>query len=133
MKNNNKRTREWFKQSDYDFATARSMFKSRRYIYTVFVCHLSLEKALKGLYWKFLKKEPPKIHDLIHLLAKIHLRPPSKLKEFIGQLNQMSIVTRYPTSLSELQKLLSRQTTSRILKQTKEVLKWIKKELDKSS
>jgi len=28
------------------------MFKTKRHIYTVFMCHLSIEKALKGLYAK---------------------------------------------------------------------------------
>jgi len=126
-----KRTVEWVKQSDYDLKTAEAMLKSRRYIYTVFMCHLSIEKALKGLYWKTLKSNPPKIHDLIHLLKKINYQPPIGLKEFIGELNQTSIVTRYPDNLSELQKVFSPKTASAILKQAKEALKWLKKELGK--
>ncbi len=39
---------EWFLQSDYDLGTAEDMFRSGRYIYCFFMCHLSLEKALKG-------------------------------------------------------------------------------------
>jgi len=49
MSETNKTAREWFKQSDYDFGTAEAMFKSRRYIYAVFMCHLCIEKALKGI------------------------------------------------------------------------------------
>lgn len=40
-------TEEWFKQADYDLGTAEAMFRSRRYIYSIFMCHLCLEKALK--------------------------------------------------------------------------------------
>lgn len=40
---------EWMKQADYDFKTAVAMCESKRYIYTVFMCHLSIEKALKGI------------------------------------------------------------------------------------
>jgi HEPN domain-containing protein len=43
---------EWFKQADYDLETAEAMFITGRYIYTVFMCHLSIEKELKGLYAK---------------------------------------------------------------------------------
>ena len=43
---------EWFFQSDYDLETAVDMFKSSRYVYCIFMCHLSLEKALKGHYVK---------------------------------------------------------------------------------
>ena len=42
--------KEWFRQSDYDYDTAMFMHESGRYFYAVFMCHLSIEKALKGLY-----------------------------------------------------------------------------------
>lgn len=50
---------EWFIQADYDLATAKAMFKTARYIYTIFMCHLSIEKALKGLYARKFKKHSP--------------------------------------------------------------------------
>ncbi|MBE0638943.1 MAG: HEPN domain-containing protein [Bacteroidales bacterium] len=43
---------EWFFQSDYDLETAEDMFESGRMVYCIFMCHLSLEKALKGLFMK---------------------------------------------------------------------------------
>lgn len=46
---------EWFKQANY----------------TVFICHLSIEKALKGLYTKKFKIVQPKIHNLIYLIKKV--------------------------------------------------------------
>ncbi|MFH1226690.1 MAG: HEPN domain-containing protein [Planctomycetota bacterium] len=153
MKNNKLRISEWFKQSEYDFATAGAMFKSRRYIYAVFMCHLAMEKALKGLYCATVigrlpvklqptipgsnftncrsKEHPPKIHDLVSLVTKCRLNPSPGLKEFVGQVNQMSIVTRYPESLAKMQKVFSFKMASKIIKQTKEALKWIKEESDK--
>ena len=44
---------EWFFQSDYDLETAQHMLQTGRNIYCIFMCHLSLEKALKGLYIKY--------------------------------------------------------------------------------
>ncbi|MFB3895377.1 MAG: HEPN domain-containing protein [bacterium] len=55
---------EWFKQAEYDLDTAKVMFNSGRYFYTIFMCHLSIEKALKGLYAKVFGKDPIKTHDL---------------------------------------------------------------------
>ena len=52
---------EWFKQADYDMETAEFMFKGERYFYTVFMCHLSIEKALKGLIIQKNKEAPPKL------------------------------------------------------------------------
>jgi len=50
MKAKTKAAEEWFKQAEYDYQTASAMFDSGRYIYTVFMCHLSVEKILKGIY-----------------------------------------------------------------------------------
>lgn len=45
-----KRAQEWLRQSLYDMKTAEAMFIGKRYIYAVFMCHLSIEKVFKGLY-----------------------------------------------------------------------------------
>jgi HEPN domain-containing protein len=39
---------EWLRQADYDMDTADYMFVGGRYFYAVFMCHLSLERPLKG-------------------------------------------------------------------------------------
>ena len=62
---------EWFKQAEYDIKTAEAMFAARRYVYVVFMCHLSIEKALKGLYQKRLGTIPPKVHNLLYLIEAI--------------------------------------------------------------
>ena len=64
----------WLKQADYDMDTAEIMFGNKRYIYAGFMCHLSIEKALKGLYTHRLKEIPPKIHNLVYLVEKIKLQ-----------------------------------------------------------
>jgi HEPN domain-containing protein len=66
---------EWLKQADYDMDTADAMFTSGRYLYAVFMCHLSIEKSLKGLYSKELAEVPPKTHNLIYLLKKLERNP----------------------------------------------------------
>ena len=65
---------EWLKQASYDIGTASAMFKSRKYVYTVFMCHLCMEKALKGLYAKKFTKDPPKIHHLKYFTEKLKFR-----------------------------------------------------------
>ena len=70
-----KRILEWLKQADYDMDTVDFMCKGGRYFYAVFMCHMAIEKALKGLYQKNLQETPPKTHNLIYLLNKIGLKP----------------------------------------------------------
>jgi len=57
---------EWFKQAQYDMETAEYLRNGGRYSYAVFMCHLSIEKALKGLYCKELGGMPPKLHNLLY-------------------------------------------------------------------
>ena len=124
-----KRPEEWFKQAVYDMKTGEIMFDNGRYIYAVFMCHLSLEKALKGLYGQRLKKVPPKIHNLIYLIERINVNLPKGLYDFVFTLNRASIPTRYPDDLQRILKDYDKKKTEEILKKGKEVLKCLKAKL----
>jgi HEPN domain-containing protein len=126
-----KKPLEWFKQADYDIKTAEYLFKGRKYVYVVFMCHLSIEKALKGLYEKRLSKVPPKIHNLIFLIETIGLELPDDLFKWLVALNRLCIPTRYPEDLRKMQKDYNKKKTGEITQKTKEILKWLKKELKK--
>jgi len=121
-----KRVHEWLKQADYDFDTAGFMCTGGRYFYAVFMCHLAVEKALKGLYQQKLQETPPKTHNLIFLLKKLGLTPDQERSEAIAGLNEANITTRYPDDIDNLQNNYTRDIATRILAQTKETLEWIK-------
>ena len=55
---------EWLLQADFDLDTANDLLEKGRIFYAVFMCHLAVEKALKGLFWRKLGSIPPKTHDL---------------------------------------------------------------------
>lgn len=105
------RYKEWLKQADYDMETAEVMFHSGRHFYAVFMCHLSVEKALKSLYVRRLGEVPPKTHNLLYLLGKIGLRPEQEMEKFITKLNTASIATRYPEDLAKLQAVYTAEIT----------------------
>jgi len=52
--------------AEYDLHTAVHMLDTGRYIYVIFVCHLSIEKMLKALAAEVTDKTPPKTHNLIY-------------------------------------------------------------------
>jgi HEPN domain-containing protein len=122
---------EWFKQAYYDMDTAEYMAKGGRYFYAVFMCHLSIEKALKGLYQQELDKIPPKVHNLIFLIEKVRLKLPDDLYDLAFNLNRVSIPTRYPDDLQKMQKDYNKKNTGIILEKSKGVLKWLKEQLKK--
>lgn len=123
-----KKAMEWLKQADYDLDTAKCMFDSGRCFYAVFMCHLSIEKALKGLYQEQLQDIPPKVHNLVYLLNKIGIKPAEQIGKFMIQLNEASVTTRYPEDLEKLQNDFTYEMTKNIIDKSKEVLTWIKKQ-----
>ena len=43
-----KEVKNWIDSAIYDLETAEHMFNAGRYIYTIFMCHLAIEKLLKA-------------------------------------------------------------------------------------
>jgi len=118
--------KEWFLQSDYDLDTAYDMFKSGRNIYCIFMSHLSLEKALKGLFFKKFNEFPTKTHSLIYLIDKIGIEIQDDYYQFLYTLNKISVPTRYPDDLKKMFAEFTNSKTLQILEKTKEVQSWIK-------
>jgi HEPN domain-containing protein len=124
-----KRTEEWLRQSDYDLETAEVMYQSGRQIYAVFMCHLAVEKAIKGLLYERHREIPPKSHSLVLLLTKLEERPPAHLGKVIVKLSEASIPTRYPDDLARVQRDYSAEVVRDLLDRSREVIAWIKMQL----
>ena len=123
-----RRAAEWLKQADYDVDTAEFMAKGGRYFYAVFMCHLAIEKALKGLYQHSLKQTPPKTHNLVYLMNEIGLRADKNRARVIVRINAANITTRYPDDIDRLKSDYTEEVTGKILTDAKEILEWIKQQ-----
>ncbi len=124
-----KSSQEWSRQAEYDMETAIAMLDSGRYIYCVFMCHLSIEKSLKALYVKKLGKNPSKTHSLVYLAQSLHLDLPEKIKEFLEILDSVSVPTRYPEELEKLIKEYTENKAKNILDESRETSRWLKQKL----
>jgi HEPN domain-containing protein len=122
-------TKNWIAAADYDFKTAESLLKSRRKIYVVFMCHLAIEKMLKSIVSEKQEKLPPYTHNLVYLVGLCGLTVPEKLRDFIELLNDKSVPMRYPENVVKLEKQFSLASAKSYLKNTKEVIKWLKQDL----
>lgn len=118
--------KEWLRQSEYDFDTAKYMYNGSRFSYTVFMCHLSVEKALKGLYSQRLNDIPPKTHNLIYLLGKMNIKPQSGMSRILVKLNEANIAARYPENLEIVGKNYTETIVKELIENTEEALKWIR-------
>ncbi len=119
-------TLNWIALSDYDLETARHMLATGRFLYVVFMCHLSLEKMLKAHVTEVMQTIPQKTHDLIYLIKKSGLEIPQEYLEFVGKINTASIPTRYPDDLQRALKDYPRPIAQEYLQHTESVLQWLK-------
>lgn len=121
-------TENWIVTANYDLKTAEAMFKSKRYIYVVFMCHLSIEKMLKAIISTEIKGLPPKSHSLLYLAGKASIQFPDDLRGFIEQLDNVSIITRYPEDLKKISKEFNRNKAKGVFDLTRRTLKWLRQD-----
>jgi HEPN domain-containing protein len=120
-----KTTTNWIDSAKYDIESARHMFKTGRYIYVIFLCHLSIEKMLKALVAQSQDRHPPYTHDLYELITLAHLEIPTEHQTVVAQLNEISIATRYPEDFGQMVKHYPKNVAERFLKQSQAFVKWL--------
>ena len=119
-------TSDWLGLSAYDLDVARDMLKAGRYVYTVFMCHLSTEKLLKAAVVEFAWQDPPpKIHGLKRLAEIAGLNLAEEQLRFLVELTDQQQRTRYPEDIEALGRVYTRAYAERTLKQTEEFHQWL--------
>ena len=107
------------------------MLKSKRYLYVGFMCNQVIEKILKAYFVKVNKAQPPYIHKLIRLAEECNLYKTmsDQQKNFSFEITPLNIEARYPTLKDEIAKVLNKQNCKKIIKETEEMVQWIKSKL----
>ena len=100
--------------------------KGGRIAFALFATHLVIEKILKAHVVKATKKLPPMIHNLISLANIAGLNLTTKDIDLFSLLNPMNIEARYPAKPS---KVPTKKEAEELIKRTKVVFEWLKKEL----
>ncbi|OGW51891.1 MAG: hypothetical protein A2Y81_06750 [Nitrospirae bacterium RBG_13_43_8] len=122
-----KEVKNWVDSAHYDLETAAHLFNTGRYVYTIFMCHLSLEKILKAKVQEVTGKVPPKTHNLRYLVKLGKLEIPEDIFEFLSKLSDVSIPTRYPRDFNQLIESYKREAANEYLDKTKEVFEWLRR------
>ncbi len=123
-----KATKNWIDTSNYDLKTAEAMLNSKRYIYVVFMCHLSIEKMIKAIISTEIKGLPPKSHSLLYLAQKATIQFPEDIQEFIDLLDNVSISTRYPEDLTRMSKEFNKKKVEEAFSLTRRTLTWLRRD-----
>ena len=124
-----KEVKNWLESAEYDLETAEQMLNTGRYIYTIFMCHLAVEKILKAKVGEITAKLPPKTHNLRYLVKLSSLEPSEEIFIFLSELSDVSIPTRYPEDFSNLRSSYDKKAAKMYLKKTKEAFEWIRQSL----
>ena len=121
----------WLDLADADMGAACAMLKSGYRLHAGYMCHLTIEKALKAAITHFTDEVPPKIHQLVKLAAKaqIHERMTEQQQELLRELNPLNIEGRYPGYKEGLTQRLTNDKCKQLLQETEELLCWIKQQL----
>jgi len=122
-----KTVKNWIDSAEYDLATAQSLLKAKRKVYVVFMCHLAIEKMLKGVFCAKYKKLAPYTHNLIYLVNLARLKIPSHILEFIETINDKSVPTRYPENIKEIERKFSLKLAQDHLSKTRGFFIWLKR------
>ena len=123
-----KATANWLAQVDYDIATAEQMLHVSRYIYVIFMSHMALEKALKALVTEETQKLPPRTHNLIDLAQRAQVVLSQEQQDFLGKINNTSVVVRYPDDLAEMVSQYPEAIAQNYLERTKELITWVRQD-----
>lgn len=119
----------WTDGSDYDIKTSASLFQKKRYPYTLFFCHLAVEKLLKAIIVKESGGHAPFTHNLLFLSGTARLELSKRFEQLLIELGKFNIEARYPDYTMNLYKIADAEYTRSYLSDTKEFLQWLKRHL----
>jgi len=119
----------WIESSDNDFKTMNNLFRSKDYHWSLFMGHLVIEKLLKALHVKSLKKHPPFIHDLRRIAEEANLTLTEDQIVFFDTVTRFNIKARYDDYKLDFYKKCTKDFAKQWLVKIKEHRKWIKESL----
>lgn len=122
-----KEVKNWLDSARYDLEVAGHLLGIGSYVYTVFMCQLALEKVMKAKVEEITGKAPPKTHDLRRLMRLAQLAPDDTTEDFVLEVSNLSVVTRYPEDFQTMLKDFSRERAEFTLSKAIEVFQWIEK------
>jgi len=71
---------------------------------------------------------PPKSHGLLYLSGRASILFPEDLQEFIEQLDNVSVITRYPEDLKKMSKEFNSSKAKEVFDLTRRTLKWLRRD-----
>jgi len=119
----------WVESAQEDLHVARDLYAAKRYAYTLFFCHLTLEKYLKALYIHRFDDAPPPIHDVLFLWKKLQLPMTEEKESDLVEIKTFNVEARYDIHKHMLYKKATEGYTKSFMEKIEAMILLIEKEL----
>lgn len=120
----------WLEASTHDLEVARSLFRTGKYDYCLFLCHLMLEKILKALVTKVERNHPPYTHNLLYLAGKAKIDLSKNQIELLNDINKFNLEIRYPEDIKKFYEMVDRKYAKKYLTISQGMWKWFRELLN---
>jgi HEPN domain-containing protein len=113
--------------SELDWKRATDIFNSNKNLhFCLFICHLAIGKLLKALVVKETNDHPLKTYNLLRLKEIANMDLKTDDIQFLEELNQFQLDTRYPDEKFTLYKLATKDFTRERFNKTEKLRLWLK-------
>lgn len=120
----------WLESAEHDWDTAKSLFSSGKYDWSLFVGHLVLEKTLKALFVQDNNNQlPPKTHNLIKISKHTSIHLTEEQEIFMDEVNDFNLEARYPQYKNEFHKKCTLEFTKNYYHKIDEMVKWLRSQI----
>ncbi len=104
-----------------------NLFKSKDYVWCLFVGHLVIEKLLKAVVVDQTGEHPPMIHDLLRLAQRAGLKITKEREDALDVITKFNIRGRYDDYAEQFRKTCTPRYTRHWVQTIKEIRVWLKK------
>src|SRR3989344_2252915 len=126
-----KEVKKWItplmKESQEGYDTSQDLFKSKKYHFALFFCHLTIEKSLKAKFLLQNKKFAPPVHDLVYIVKKLQIKLSQETLSQLTEINTFNLRARYDDYKREFYKKATSEYAKLWLKVTNNLLILFKK------
>lgn len=116
----------WKNTAEEDWLAAQDLFRSKRFLQSLFFAHLTIEKLSKA-HWiqDNVSDHPPRIHDILRLWSATTLAP-TPTQEGVGStLNTFQMDGRYPDYQRIAYQRATESFTRALLQDTDNLRSWL--------
>ncbi len=107
----------------------QSLFKSKRYVSSLFFGHIVLEKILKALVVEKTQKQAPFTHDLVRLYKLTQIERTEADRKILLDVSDFNIRARYPEWKLRFYKVCTKEYTQKYILEIDKLYKKLCQEL----